>query len=236
MSEWLAPYRLMAELLDGAPQVLFCVKDVDGRYLAVNHAFVERTTTRSRREVIGRTADELFPAELAARYQAQDAEVIGHGVPVRDELELITGPDGRPGWYATTKLPVRDDAGRLVAIAVVSVDLARGADDADVSALARAVHHVHEHLTDNVTVEEMAGAGGFTVAQLEHRMPRVFGVSPKQYMIKARVEEATRLLADTDLAVADVAQRCGWYDQSALNRQFTRIVGCTPGEYRARHR
>jgi PAS domain S-box-containing protein len=236
MTDWLAPYRLMAELLDGAPQVLYCVKDADGRYLAVNHAFVERTTTRSRRDVIGHTADQLFPPELAARYQAQDTEVIGHGTAVRDELELITGPDGRPGWYATTKLPVRDDGGRVVAIAVISVDLARGADDADVGALARAVQHVHEHLTETVSVDEMARASGFTVAQLEHRLPRVFGVSPKQYVIKARVEEATRLLAETDMPVADVAQRCGWYDQSALNRQFTRVVGCTPGEYRARHR
>jgi PAS domain S-box-containing protein len=233
----LGTYQQLAELLDSAPAVLFCLKDVEGRYLAVNHAFVERTSVRTRREVIGRSAAELFPAELARRYEQQDRELLADGQPVRDELELITGPDGQPGWYVTTKLPVLDDAGVLVAIAVVSVDLGRDEDGgADIVGLQRAVQHVHQSLDASPSVEELAAVAGLTVAQLERRMHRVFGLSPKQYVMKARVEEANRLLATTDRPLAEIAQACGWYDQSAFTRQFTRVVGSPPGEYRARNR
>ena len=44
------------------------------------------------------------------------------------------------------------------------------------------------------------------------------------------------LMADNvraiDAILADVATRCGWYDQSAFSKQFTKVVGVTPGEFR----
>jgi PAS domain S-box-containing protein len=236
MSGPLDAYTALADLLDHAPSVLYCLKSADGRYLAVNRAFAERTNARSRVDVIGRRASELFPAELAARYETQDAELLASGQPLPDELELITGTDGERGWYTTTKHPVRE-GGEVVAIAVVSVDLQRGtADDDDLVGLRRAVAYAHAHLADNVTVDRLATEAAMTVTQLERRMHRAFGVSPKQYVIKARVEEAARLLVDTDRPLAEIAATCGWYDQSAFARQFTRIVGATPSAYRGARR
>lgn len=237
MTDLLAPYLLLADLLDAVPSVLFCLKGVDGRYLSVNHAFVERTNAQTRRDVVGHRAHELFPAELADRYEAQDAEILGSLQALRDELELITRADGRVGWFRTTKLPVLDARGRCVAIATVSVDLDATEDaDGDVAALAKVVRFVHGALARPVTVEQLSAEAGLTTDQLERRMRRVFGLSPKQFVVKARVEEAARLLASTDHSLADIAVSCGWYDQSAFTRQFTRVVGCTPGEYRARKR
>jgi PAS domain S-box-containing protein len=234
VSDILAPYLLLADLLDAVPTVLFCLKDVDGRYLSVNHAFVDRTNASARRDVIGHRAHELFPAELAERYEAQDAEILGTVQPLRDELELITRRDGRVGWFLTTKLPVVDGRGRCLAIATVSVDLDAAEDaDGDVAALAKVVRFVHATLAQPVSVDQLSGEAGLSTDQLERRMRRVFGLSPKQFVVKARVEEAARLLASTDHALADIAVSCGWYDQSAFTRQFTRVVGCTPGEYRA---
>ena len=235
---WIAPYAQLADLLDAASGVLYCLKDVDGRYLAVNQAFVERTSGRSRRDVLGRRARDLFPADLAARYEAQDEGLRAGGQPVRDELELITGADGRPGWYVTSKQLVHGVPGAAHAtalgIAAVSVDLGREREHPDgLAGLHEAVEHVHRHLARTVTVDELAAVAGLSVAQLERRMKRVFGVSPKQYVVKARVEEATRLLLGGERPLSEVALACGWYDQSAFTRQFTRIVGCTPGEYRS---
>lgn len=236
MTAVLDAYTALADLLDHAPGVLYCLKSADGRYLAVNRAFAERTTSRTRADVIGRRAPELFPPELASRYEAQDAEVLASAVPMYDELELITGADGEPGWYSTTKQPVVDASG-VAAIAVLSVDLQRDTtDDADLVGLRRAVTFAHANLAGNVTVDQLADEAGLTPARLERRMQRAFGVSPKQYVIKARVEEATRLLTTTERPIAEIAVGCGWYDQSAFTRQFTRIVGTPPNAYRAARR
>lgn len=50
--------------------------------------------------------------------------------------------------------------------------------------------------------------------------------------MRFRVGRAIDLLATTQLALADLAARCGYYDQSAFTRQFRRVVGVSPGAYR----
>ena len=122
---------VLHDVFVGLPHVMFCVKDADGRYVAVNQAFVERAG-RSVEAVLGRTASELFPADLAASYEAQDRRVLATGEAIRNELELILRPDGSRGWYVSAKTRLFDDAGDLVGLASVSYDLrsASARDDA----------------------------------------------------------------------------------------------------------
>jgi AraC-like DNA-binding protein len=61
---------------------------------------------------------------------------------------------------------------------------------------------------------------------------RVFHLSPGQLLVKRRVEEASRLLAESTRAVAEVAQTVGYADHSAFTRQFRATTGLTPREFR----
>ena len=71
----------VAALFDALPNVMFCVKGADDRYVAVNDAFVRRSGRADRRDVVGARAVDLFPEALAERYEEQDRRVF----------------DGRPG-------------------------------------------------------------------------------------------------------------------------------------------
>jgi AraC family transcriptional regulator len=52
-------------------------------------------------------------------------------------------------------------------------------------------------------------------------------------VITRRVERAKILLrARTDLSLAELAMRAGFYDQSQFSHHFKRLVGVTPGQYR----
>ena len=229
----LAAYVAMAELLDMAPTTLYCVKDTDGRYLAVNNAFVERTNASSRRDVVGHLATDLFPPELADRYLAQDREIFELRQPLRDELEQITEPGGQIAWYLTTKQPIFD-GDDLVAIAVVSIALGTPAALGAEHPLRPVVTHIREHLADAMTVEGLAEVAGLPLRQFERLIRRTFGLPTKQYITQVRVTAASELLRSTQLPLAEIATRCGWYDQSAFTKQFTKIVGVPPGEYRRR--
>jgi len=236
----LAPYddrvhSIVAALHDvfaGVPHTMFCVKDGHGRYLAVNQAFAERAG-RSVEAVLGCTAAELFPADLAASYEAQDRRVIETGEAIRNELELILRPDGSRGWYVSTKTRLLDEHGALLGLASVSYDLrSTTAPDDRHQRLQAAIDLARRRFAEPVRVDELAAAAGLSLPQLDRALRRAIGLSPKQLLLRARLDEAIRRLDDTDLSIATITGECGYYDQSSFTRQFRRATGLTPGAYR----
>jgi PAS domain S-box-containing protein len=212
---------------------MFCAKDESGAYLTVNQAFADRAGARSPDDVVGRHAEDLFDAELAGSYSRQDAELWSSRQPLRNQLELIRRPDGSLGWYVTTKVLIGDVDGRSF-LASVSVDL-RAAGDAPTAhgGVAAAVTYVRSHCTEHVRIGDVAAAASMSVVQLERTTRRIIGISVRQLLVRFRVEHAVGLLATTDFALSEIAARCGYYDQSALTRQFRRVVGVSPGAYRS---
>lgn len=221
------------ELVDHLPGTMFCVKGADGRYIAVNPTFVERTNKRSRAEVLGRRAGELFVAELADRYEDQDARVHSSGRPLFNELELIRAPGGPFRWHVTAKVPLRDEDGRVMGVVSMSQDVGEGAaDDRTMTSLGAVVAHIRAHLGENVTSQDLARVAGCSVDTLERRCRRVFGRSPGQLILSTRIDVARGLLTGSDMPLAQIADLCGYADQAGFSRTFTRLVGIPPGRYR----
>ncbi len=213
--------------------VVYCVKDLEGRYVSANSAFAARAGLESKSEVLGRTAMDLFPAYLAREYEAQDRLIIKTGDSVLDRLECIRNSDGSIGWYVTNKHPLRDPARQLIGIVSVSQDLDAPAESSlKLSRLAEVAEHIRTHLDEPLRVEKLAEFTGLSVKQFERRMRRVFRLSPKQFVIKCRIDEAARLLAETKRSLGDIALSCGFPDQSAFTRQFKSAMGTTPGDFR----
>ena len=223
----------LLDLFDALPNVMFCWKGPDDRYVAVNHAFVRRSGRTDRRDVVGARAVDLFPEPLAERYEEQDRQVFAEGEALRDELELIRRPDGSTGWYLTTKLPMVR-SGTVVGLVSVSRDLQTPSEEGiAMESLGRVVNLVQERLDGPVKVATMASAAGCTDGQLERRMKRVFGLTATQYVLRARVDRAAAMLVDTDRPIAEVATECGFSDQANLTRQFGRLIGETPARFRS---
>lgn len=235
-TELLACQRELIELLEELVDTIFCMKSRDGRYLAVNRAFVRRTGRRSKRDVVGHRASALFSAPLAERYEAQDRHVFETGKPLRDRLELIRRVDGSLGWYLTTKLPVGDADQPPVGLVSVSRDLRTPREDGEAfRSVSDVVEYVRANLTEPLRAGDLAEAAGCSVAVLERRMKRVFGTTATQYVLRTRVERAAELLTTTDTPVAEVATATGFYDQADLTRRFARLTGETPAHYRRNH-
>ncbi len=223
-------------VLDQLSGTMFCAKDTTGRYVAVNQAFVERTGRASVRDVVGRRAEDLFVPDLAHHYNEQDAAVLASLRPLRRELELIWRPGGVAGWYLTSKEVVVAE-GAVLGLVSVSQDLyRRDANDATVASLERVAALIASLPPGPVKVSQMAEAAGCSVSTLERRMRAVYGLSPRQHVLRTRVDRAAAMLATSDLPVAEVAGRSGFYDQAVLTRTFGRLTGETPAQFRRRAR
>jgi len=225
----------VTDVLATTPHVMFCVKSVTGEYLAANQAFAERAGVAGAGDVVGRSARDLFPADLAEQYEAQDRQVIETGHMLTNELELITRPDRSFGWFLTSKSRWTNEAGEPIGVVSVSIDLRTPVDAAAPHArLAAAVDIARRRFAEPIGVADLAAAAEMTTAQLERTARRVLGLTPKQLVMRFRLEEGLRLLTTTDLALTDVAHACGYYDQSAFSRHFRRVVGLPPAAYRTR--
>ncbi|MEY4388191.1 MAG: Regulatory protein SoxS [Verrucomicrobiota bacterium] len=220
-------------LFDALPDVVFFIKNRRGEYMVVNQTLVERCGLRDKRELLGRRADEVFPAPLGANYLAQDERVVRSGEAILNQLELHFFPTGGRGWCVTNKLPLRDRAGDVVGVAGISRDLqAANERSDDYTQVAQALRQIQSHFDEPLKVKDLARQAGLSEYQFEQRVRKIFQITPGQLLQKVRMDNAVRLLRETDKAVAAVAQQCGYSDQSAFTRQFRQTTGYSPMEYR----
>jgi AraC-like DNA-binding protein len=221
-------------LFDALPDVVFFIKDAVGRYVRVNQTLADRCAGGDKVKLIGKRPAEVFPAALAVSYARQDEEVLKTGKPVVHQLELHIYPRSKAGWCLTTKHALRDDKGRIIGVTGISRDLNAPSDKATGFAeLAAALRHMQKHFTESLRIEDIATKAGLSVYQFEQRVQRLFQMSPLQLLHKLRLDEATRLLRQTDKSLADIAIETGWCDQSAFTRHFSRYAGMAPGKFRS---
>jgi PAS domain S-box-containing protein len=224
----------LRHLFDHLPDVVFFVKDRAGRYLAANRALAERCGVAAPAQLRGLTVTALFPAQLAARYAAQDEQVLHTGRAVLDRLELHWHRRGREGWCLTTKLPLRDPAGVITGIIGISRDLRSPGDkDGIPASLSGALEWLEEHYADRLSPALLAKKAGLSAVRFARLIKRIFRLTPGQLISQTRLAAATRMLAETGRTVAEVAVECGFYDHSAFTRAFRSATGVTPTEFRS---
>ncbi len=106
-------------ILDHSPSIIF-LKEPNGRYLDCNLPF-ERLCGRSRNEIIGKTDRELFSAQQAEQFYANDLKVLDAGTPLEFE-ETVLRPDG-PRTSIISKFPLRDVNDHIYAIGGIVTDI-----------------------------------------------------------------------------------------------------------------
>lgn len=231
------PSPVWERLFAALPDVVFCIKDLEFRYISANQAFADRLGLAGPSRVLGKTAEAVFPAHLAATYRQQDESLVRTGRDLVDHLELITNRDRSLGWYVTTKVLLRHDDGSPAAIASISRDLLTpGSEALEFAGLARTIDFIHAHLDEPLRPAELAAKAGMSQAQMDRRMRRAFRLTTAHFIRKSRIEHAARLLTETGEPIVDIALASGYADQSSFTRQFHSAVGQPPAAYRAIHR
>lgn len=96
----------------------------------------------------------------------------------------------------------------------------------------RAITYIQTHLTEKLSVEEIAASAGYSSSYFSHMFASETGMSPYQFVVKSRVEHAQQLLKTTRLAVQDIAFQCGFNSAANFCYTFRRMTGTSPHEYR----
>lgn len=225
---------LLEMLFDQAPDVAFFIKDVTGRYTAVNQSLVERHGLQLKSQVLGKRPTDICPGDLGRIPAAQDAAVLRTARPLLDHLELHWYAPHKPGWCLTTKLPIRDASGVCIGLIGISRDVRAPIAASEIPmGFATALEGLEQNPAEAVSPSGLARKARMAPSRFARLMKRFFGITPRQFIAKTRIAAASLMLRETERSVAEIAVACGFYDHSAFTRAFRSVTGVTPTQYRA---
>ena len=98
------------------------------------------------------------------------------------------------------------------------------------------IRRVHDLLTENLdrryTIEELSRRFLINPSSLKEMFKAVYGKSLAAHIKEHRMELASKLLRETGLSIAEIAERVGYENQSKFSAEFKKSVGSLPTEYR----
>lgn len=103
---------------------------------------------------------------------------------------------------------------------------------ADWKRIQRVLHYIEENLEGDLSLADIAAAGGLSVSNLKHVFRRATGQPVYQFVIHRRVALAERLLRNSSMPISEVALAAGFSHHSHLTRHLRRWRGTTPSMIR----
>ncbi|KEF32040.1 MAG: AraC family transcriptional regulator [Gammaproteobacteria bacterium] len=92
--------------------------------------------------------------------------------------------------------------------------------------------YVMENLHRKISVRDLAGVACLSVSRFHELFRDVTGLTPHQFLLQARLEQAAQLLTSTSLSVSEVSFRTGFSSQGALTNALKKHKGTTPTKLR----
>ncbi len=92
--------------------------------------------------------------------------------------------------------------------------------------------YIRENIGDEISNTEVAAIFGYHPFYVSNVLKAAKGETLRQYIISYRLKLAASMLECTDLAIADIAEQCGFKDASYFTKSFRAAMGETPKEYR----
>ncbi|MEM8654270.1 MAG: AraC family transcriptional regulator [Pseudomonadota bacterium] len=97
----------------------------------------------------------------------------------------------------------------------------------------RAQDYIMDNLSDpKLSITNVAREAGLSSSYFGQYFKNKIGITPYNYILRARLKRAKQLVSGSNLTLAEVAFRCGFSDQAHMTSTFSRRLGATPGQLR----
>lgn len=174
---------------------------------------------------------------LAAR-QLQFCTELRRGQPgsagIADTLAMIerTCISKNPGYQLMVKAGLLQIVAMAAAGGLLQKRPARPQGDYRAQTLKRIVEYLNEHFTEQLRLNDVAAHFGLSPQYFCTYFKENLGKTLVQHINFLRIEQASRLLRETDRAIMDIAFSVGFENFSYFIKRFREVFGCTPSQYR----
>lgn len=92
--------------------------------------------------------------------------------------------------------------------------------------------YIDSHLDTDIRLSDLAAIADLEASYFIRAFKSATGLTPYQFLLEKRIQHAARLLAETNMPIADIAYKSGFSNQSHLTSVFGKIMGTTPAVFR----
>ena len=223
-------------LLDSLDGLSFFAKDNKFRLIFANPYFYRRLGLRSEKELLGKNDFELFPEPLARKFRKDDEWVLINSKPMTGLVELFLTQQGIPAWYQTNKFPIINRMGETIGVmGTVQRYEKTGLDLTKDKKIQTVMEQIRRDCRNAPKMSAVAKENGLSHRQLNRRFKEVTGLTPQQFLLRARVGKACAWLRESSRSLAEIGYDLGFCDQSAFTAQFRKRMQMTPRQYRLQY-
>ena len=153
--------NVLRTLIDNLPDYIF-VKDIESRLMIYNLAEGRKLAhllgAKTPDEMVGKRDVDIYQPELAASYYADEQAVIRSGQPLLNREERAMSPEGKTQWVLTSKVPLRDDQGKVIGLVGISRDITehKRAEDALQESESR-YRALFDNASDAILIHDIGG-------------------------------------------------------------------------------
>ncbi len=222
----------LMELFEYAPGLCFYAKDHKSRFVRMNRANLEVYGAVSEEALLGRSDRDFHPPALAEGYIAEDQRVMETG-PVLNQTWLVPFTKGPMQWFVSSKTPLVGPTGECIGVCGIMHPVSTPKEQLSrFKRLAPAVRYLEEHYRERLQLAELAEHCGLSPTHVHRLFQRLLRMSPNEFLLALRLQEARRLLANTDEPLSVIAVNTGFFDQSHFTKRFRKMTGMTPTKFR----
>jgi AraC-like DNA-binding protein len=98
------------------------------------------------------------------------------------------------------------------------------------------IRYIQEHGNSTLTVDQLSRMAGYSREYFSRKFQAVTGLSPKEYIIKATIDKAKRLLRETDYSVGYISDLCGFNSCQYFSIFFKKYEKISPMQYRIQNK
>ncbi|WP_219639324.1 response regulator [Cohnella sp. CFH 77786] len=143
------------------------------------------------------------------------------------ELKILTDKENYPKHSLVLQSWARECLG-------AAVRLLKTSNNASSAVVARIRQYIRSRLSQEITREELASHVYLNPAYLSRLFKKETGLSLSDAIIQERIQEAKRMLEETEYKITDIAEHVGYTSLGSFSNLFKRVVGVTPQQYRAK--
>jgi AraC family transcriptional regulator len=99
--------------------------------------------------------------------------------------------------------------------------------------LQKILPYIREHLAEDLRAQTLADMNGVSIAHFRRLFQEALGMPLHRYVLNARLGQARKLLATTEIPIFRIAEECGFSSQSHLTASFKSVHAATPADFRA---